>query len=217
MTWRECKHLLLVLIFALPAAMPALAQQYQGKQLRPRQSQRVVIAASVGMAIPVGRTGLVDYWLNGVSGKASFQIFADSYLAFGLSTDIALLYFDEMAFAQRWPGVPLKAKDNLILGNVSFDATYSFFPGYTTRPFVSVQIGAEFISEASYKQMINGVRYVYYDVGGHTRLALGLVTGADIQLAYWLNLHTELKGTFIHNDPDVSMITQARVGVQYKF
>ena len=31
------------------------------------------------------------------------------------------------------------------------------------------------------------------------------------------NLHSEVKGTFVHNDPDVSMISHARVGVQYKF
>ncbi len=214
---RECKQLLLLLLFVLCAEIPVSAQEYKGRPLRFRQYQRPTISVSFGMAMPVGRTGLIDYWLNGLSGKAAFQVFADSYFALGLSTDIAILYFDQAAFVRRWPGVPLKSQDNLILGNVSFDATYSFFPGYITRPFISLQIGAEFVSQASYKKIVNDVRYVYYDVGGHARLALGVVAGADIQLAYWLNLHSEVKGTFVHNDPDVSMISHARVGVQYKF
>ncbi len=144
---RECKQLLLLLLFVLCAEIPVSAQEYKGRPLRFRQYQRPTISVSFGMAMPVGRTGLIDYWLNGLSGKAAFQVFADSYFALGLSTDIAILYFDQAAFVRRWPGVPLKSQDNLILGNVSFDATYSFFPGYITRPFISLQIGAEFVSQ----------------------------------------------------------------------
>lgn len=188
--------------------------QYQG--LRARQSPRTTFNITLGLTSPQGRDGLREFWLNGPGGSGEFLIHLNPLLAVGIGADMSLLYFDERAFFERWPRVPLVEKKNLFVGNVYLAVTSSFFPGRPIHPFLSVQGGAEFISEALYREVIGGVRHTYYDVGGTARLALGLATGASFSLNYNLSILVELKGTFINNDPDVSMLAHGRVGIQFK-
>ena len=181
------------------------------------QSPRPAVNITLGFSSPQGREGLREFWLTGPGGAAEFLIHMTPSLAFGAGIDLCVLYFDVGAFAPRWPGVPLPEKRNLFLGNVYIDATYAFLPSNQTRPFLSAQLGAEFITAALYRQFIGGVRYTYYDVGGTTRLALGIATGANIALDYHLGLLVELKGTFILSDPNMSFLAHGRAGVQYTF
>jgi hypothetical protein len=184
--------------------------------LPPHQTSRPIFKVALGLTSPQGREGLREFWLNGVGGSAEFLIQRNPQLALGVGADLSLLYFDVGAFAQRWPGVPLE-KQNLFLGNVYMSAVYSFIPGRQTRPFLSAQLGAEFISEALYRKIIGGVRTTYYNVGGKTRLAVGVTAGATVELNRHLGIVVELKGTVVHNDPNVSLLALARTGVQYKF
>ena len=210
------KRILLIATFISFYQHDTVSQTPDYGALRPRQSLRPMFNVTLGLTSPQGHEGLREFWLNGPGGSAEFLIQLNPLFALGVGADMSLLFFDERAFAERWPGIPLSGKQNLFVGNVYVGATYSFLPGRQTRPFVSAQVGAEFITEALYRQVIGGVRYTYYDVGGKTRLALGVAAGASISLDYDLALLVELKGTFINNDPNVGFLAHGRVGLQFK-
>ena len=61
--------------------------------------------------------------------------------------------------------------------------------------------------------MIAGVRVIYYDIEGRTRLTLGFGGGVDYYIYRWLLLQAEVKMTYAHNDPQRSLIPLLRGGV----
>lgn len=137
-------------------------------------------------------------------------------LAVGLGGDVSILYFNERAFGERFPAVVLKEKDNLLAANVYLDATCSFRPGYITRPFLSVQVGIHFMNEATFQEIVGGVRHTYYKVGGKSRLTMGGATGVNIHLSRGIGLIFGFKGTYIHNDPNVNFLVHLRAGIQFR-
>ncbi len=205
----------LFLGMVLWVAGPVQAQTYDPQPVKRPPRQAIVV--STGVTFPVGREVLREFWLRGLGASVTYLIYPSSTLALGVGIDISWLYFDLEGFTRRWAGVSLAEKQNLTLGHVHFDAAYYFLKGNQTRPFVSVQLGAETISQATLRRVINGVSQTYYDVGGKGRLAFGIAGGADIQIEPFLAIHTELKGTIILNDPNVSFLLHLRAGVQYKF
>lgn len=204
-----------LLLLALILHESSFAQLRGGR--RPQQVQRTSVVLLFGITNPQSHGRLREFWLNGPSGSAEFRVHLSPLWSLGAGGDMSLLYFDEAAFTQRWPGVPLQKKQNLFLGNIFLDAAYTPFPASRLRPYVKGQLGAEFISEAIYRQVIAGVRYTYYNVGGRTRLTLGAVAGALYALDYNFSLVAELKATYVHNDPAVGLLLHGRGGIQYKF
>jgi hypothetical protein len=181
-----------------------------------RQYERQSAYFSVGYTNPLGRSGLREFWLSGPSATIGVLIHTDENIALGVGSDFSILFFDEAAFGQRWPGVAIE-KRNLVVTNLFLNSVYIFLPGSQTRPYASVQLGAEFIPEALYQKIIDGVRNTYYKVGGTARLALGVAAGVNIQIESQWGLTAELKTTMIHNDPNASFFAHLRAGVQYKF
>ena len=144
---QQCwKKVFIIAIYGVVCHGVAFSQPKNYRLLRPPQSSRPMFTISLGVTTPQGRDGLREFWLSGFGGSAEFLLQRNSMVALGIGADLSWLYFDVAAFAQRWPGVPLDNKQNLFVGNVYLDATYSFLPGRQTRPFLSTQLGAEFIS-----------------------------------------------------------------------
>jgi hypothetical protein len=202
----------IVLIFG---TRPILAQSYDPKPLRPLARQAIIV--SVGMTIPAGREALREFWLRGPNVSGSYLVYVNPSVALGIGVDLSWLFFDVAAFSLRRPGVSLQVTDNVVLADIHLDAAYYFFKGNQTRPFVDLQVGIVAISQATYREIVNGVRTTYYDVGGNGRLAMSLAGGAIVQLDARLAIHAELKGTFIHNDPAASFLAHLRAGIQYRF
>ncbi len=202
--------LLIVLLRDMCLAQPAPAR-------RVRQVQRTSVVLMFGMTNPQGHDRLREFWLTGPGGAAEFRVHLSPVFSLGAGGEMSLLYFDEAAFNRRWPGVPLQTKQNLFLGNLFLDGAYAPLPASRLRPYFKGQLGAEFISEALYRQVIAGVRYTYYKVGGRTRLSLGMAAGASYALDYHFNLLMEVRATYVHNDPAVGLLLHGRGGIQYKF
>ncbi len=172
---------------------------------------------SLGYSTPQGRSGLREFWLAGPNLAAKGLIHINSVFALGLGADFSILYFDQNAFALRWPGISLVEKPNLFVTNVSLHGIYALLPNEETRPFVGVDVGVEIIPRTVYQRIVDGVRYTYYNVGGASRIAFGVTVGVNHRLDDDFGIHAEVKSTFIHNDPNASVLLGLRAGVQYKF
>lgn len=194
----------------------AFSQKPNPKPFRLNESAPTSFTLAFGYATLQGHDGLRELWSGGLGGSAAFQVHLSRVFSVGMGTDLSLLYFDEYTFARRWPGVTLKKKQNLFMANVHLDGTYEFLPSRQTRPYLSAQVGGQVISKALFREVINGVRHTYYEVGGKPRLTFGLAAGANISLNYALGLVVELKGMFIHNDPAVNILALGRAGLQFK-
>lgn len=206
---RKCLLVLLLIVASVSAfAQPDTTSRGQ----LPKKSSLVL---TLGLTTPRGREGLREFWLSGPSASLEFLIHTNRQFALGVGVDYSILFFNQSAFALRWPGVPLKGKDNITVINIFFDAMYSFLPDADIRPFIAAQVGAVFIGEALYREVVGGVRRTYYNVGGDTKLAVNVATGASLQLDSRIALLVQIKGTFVHNDPAVSVLAHIRAGVQY--
>ncbi len=205
---RKCLLAVMLIIVSIPAfAQPAATQDVQQKKSS--------FVLSLGLTTPRGGEALREFWLAGPSASLEFLIHTHREFALGAGVDYSILYFNQSAFATRWPGVPLKGKDNITVVNIFFDAMYSLFPLADIRPFIAMQVGAVFITEALYREVVGGVRRTYYNVGGDTKLAGNIAIGVRFRIDSRIALLTQIKGTFVHNDPAISSLAHFRAGVQY--
>ncbi len=203
----------LLFLFLSVASIPAFTQT--DTTFRAQQPKKSSFVLALGLTTPGGREGLREFWLSGPSASLEFLIHASKQFALGAGVDYSILYFNQNAFAMHWQGVPLKGKDNLTIFNLYLDAICSLNPNGSIRPFIAAQVGAVFIKEALYREIVGGVRRTYYNVGGNTKLALNIAPGVTFQLDEDIALLAQIKWTFVRNDPAVSALTHFRAGVQY--
>lgn len=218
MTTLMRRRIRILFTIIMPVALVAAvhAQEMPERAGRYHVKPPTILGTAFGLTVPQGRVGLREFWLAGPGGAVYFQTFTDQYFAIGAGADFSLLYFDERGFSARHPGVKIREKQNLILGNIYIEGTVMLLPTFQTRPYFSVQVGAELISQAVFREVISGVRRTYYDIGGKTRLAVGTSTGVVISLSRAVGIRGELKGVFVHNDRNVSVLVHARVGLQFR-
>ncbi len=208
---RSPKYLLVFILVCI--SIPVFGQT--DTTLRSHEPKKSSFVLALGLTTPGGREGLREFWLGGPSASLEFLIHTNRQFALGAGVDYSILYFNQNAFAMHWQGVPLKGKDNLTIFNLYLDAIYSLNPNGSIRPFIAAQVGAVFIKEALYREIVGGVRRTYYNVGGNTKLALNIAPGVTFQLDEDIALLAQIKWTFVRNDPAVSALTHFRAGVQY--
>lgn len=203
---------IILLLFILQSTY---AQIGRGTSVRPVQRTSVVVM--VGITNPQTHGALQEFWQNGPGGAAEFRIHLGRSFSVGAGGEMSLLYFDEAAFVARYPGVPIKTKENLFVGNMYMDVAYVPFPFLVSQPYIKAQIGAVFITEAVYRQVVAGVRRTYYNVGGTARLTLGISTGVAWVVSGRLSLLADVKALYVHHDRAVGLLLHGRGGIQYKF
>ncbi len=210
MLLRNAKYLLVLLAFV--GSVQSFAQTGAAIPPQPKKSSFVF---AVGLTVPQSHDALRDFWLGGPSASLEFLIHTNRYFSLGAGVDYSILYFDQNGFATKWTGVSVKGKDNLTVFNLYMDAMLSLAPNSVVRPYIAAQVGAVFIKEAVYQEIVVGVRRTYYNVGGKTKLAMNIATGVTIQIDSSIALLAQIKGTFVHNDTAVGTLAHARLGVQY--
>lgn len=177
---------------------------------------RHTIAVTGGMAWPVSRAGIRQFWKGGPAASVNFHVAVNRSVALGLSLEAARLLFRDSRFTSVFPGAPMQ-KNDAFWTSVAVDGKLSLTPGMITCPYVVASVGASRLTEALYRVVEAGERLTYYTVGGSTRLTLGLAAGADVYLNRWLALEVEARGVYVHNDPDLGFAASARGGVRFSF
>jgi len=177
---------------------------------------RHTIAITGGMSWPVSRAGITQYWESGPAASVNFHVAVNRYVALGLSVEAAKLRFNESSFTAIYPDIPVQ-KDDVVWTNISVDGKLSLMPRMVTCPYVTASVGASRLTEALYRVLVDGERRTYYNVGGSTRLTMGLAAGADIYINHRLALELEARGIYVHNDPDFGVAASARGGLRFSF
>jgi hypothetical protein len=167
------------------------------------------------MAFPLSKDAVKQFWNSGASGSVAILLPAEPSILVGASFDASSLSFEEAAFEAAYPGVALNSID-LGVFNLQLLMRWLFRPGMRFSPWVEGGLGGAFITGATYREVINGVRQTYFDVKRTTRLSASASAGADIFFNAALALTVRGKCTYLVNDPSIGVILVADAGLRIR-
>jgi hypothetical protein len=156
-----------------------------------------------------------EFWDGRIAGSLTFTVNIARGVNLGVGVDAMRLKFDRRAFAARFPGVADQARDILML-NVYLAWRYTPFAAYRVAPFVGADIGASHITPATYKEVIGGVRHIYYDIPAKNRLMVAAVAGMNMYPVSWFSLELQVKSVGLYNDADFGVGFLALGGVRFR-
>ncbi len=207
-------------LFLLAVWSPDAVSQKRTRDAVPRQvkedsvqsARRKTLTLRYGVGIPLSDKAITQFWAPGQTISAEFLINITPHFYLGLGLDVAKYPFRERWFALAYPAIPPQSTD-LYWWNLYFSSKRTFSTGTRFVPFAFGQVGVSRVTDAEYREVIAGVRVIYYDIKGSTRLTLGFGGGVDYYIYRWLLLQAEVKMTYAHNDPQRSLIPLLRGGV----
>jgi hypothetical protein len=188
----------------------------QGITLSSRPAPRLPegsVSITAGVLGPFSHQPLTSLWNMAGSISAVFYAHVNRSVAIGLGLEAGFLKFDSVAFAQLYPGVPLRYQD---LGqlHIFVGGRYTMVPTTRLTPYLLASVGAAKVSTAIYQLKVNGRRVTYYEIPGRTRLALGAGGGLAYQISRVVHLEAEGKALYYHHDPEVGLLVTARLGAR---
>jgi len=213
--FRRTFRQLLTLAMLLALVTSAVAQESALRPMRRTDSRPTLIVLG-GVAQPVSRESVTEFWLRGPTASLAFTIDVQRWLAMGLEVSGAQFYFDKMAFGTRYPGVANEGQnagmiDAFLLMKIMFNPRMIF------SPYLTVSLGATHWTGASAKEEIPGQpRVIYYDIPRKTRLAGALTLGTDVVLSSWFALVLEARVASVFNDPELGVTGALRGGVRLR-
>jgi opacity protein-like surface antigen len=169
----------------------------------------------VGLAAPVTHESFTDFWKRGPSAGFGLMSRLSENLKLGFGIEATLFSFRRAAFAERYPDVPVQAKDQTLVHIFLFVRNY-FEPGQRFSPYLGGGVGFSRISGAESEEVINGVRKTYYEIPGFIRLALGLSVGADYYFTMRFAVQGEVRAVYLHRGPNLGLVVSFRGGVKLK-
>lgn len=222
MTTRQVGALALLLFILAGAGQGILAQTQPAKPVaaagaRPKSQswKRPALSVSVGMAFPLSKDPVKQYWNPGMTASITMLLPAQRTILVGLAFDASSLRFDEPAFTANYPAVPPNSID-LGLFNLQLLTRILFRPGMRLSPWIEGGMGGAFVTGATYREVVGGVRQTYYDVKRTTRLSLSGSAGTDIYFNAALAFTIRGKFTYLVNDPSIGVVLLADAGFRYR-
>jgi hypothetical protein len=217
--WIRGWRTILCLLPAVIAAGELDAQVRPDSRAAPERKApalRQAISLTAGYSWPLSREGITEFWQPGPTASIGFSVAVNRSVSLGLGLDLARFRFSESRFASANPGIAPQ-KDDVFWTSVSVGGRFAFLPGMRTNPYLSGSVGASRLTEALYRVVVDGTRTTYYHVGGSTRLTAFLGAGADIFFNRSLALEVEIRGAYIHNDPDFGLALSGQGGLRFAF
>jgi len=177
--------------------------------------KRPALNVSVGMAFPLSKDAVKQFWNPGMSGSVSMLLPAQPSVLVGLAFDASALTFDETAFEAAYPTVPPNSID-LGVFNLQLLVRGLFRPGMRFSPWLEGGLGGAFITGATYREVIGGVRQTYYDIKRTTRLSVSGSAGADIFFTAAFAFTIRGKLLYLVNDPSIGIVVLADAGLRFR-
>jgi hypothetical protein len=177
--------------------------------------KRPAVSVSVGMSFPLSKDPLTSYWSSGMTGSVALLVPANRSVLVGVAFDASSFRFDEPAFTADYPTVPPNSID-LGLLNLQLLIRVLFRPGMRLSPWIEGGMGGAFVTGATYREVVNGVRQTYFDVKRTTRLSLAGSAGTDIFFNSALAFTIRGKITYLVNDPSFGVVLVADAGLRFR-
>jgi len=178
----------------------------------PSDTRRATITVLGGIASPLSKAGLTEFWGMGPSGAAQVLVHVSRSVSMGMGLDIASYVFNSSDFSSKFPTIPVREKN--ILG-VGFHLAAKFVPVPQARltPFLSAQLGTAQVTPTEYREVVDSVRVTYYNIPRRFRLASNVAAGFDLYIArgFWIELEGKL--AYVHNDPSRGTTFLLRGGI----
>jgi hypothetical protein len=167
-----------------------------------------------GVTVPLSHEALKQFWTRGPSAEILFLGRASYNVKFGIGGEVSLLSFRRGIFALAYPDVATQVKH---LATVYlYLAIRSYLkPGLRLSPYVGFDVGVLRVTGAEYKEIINGVRFTYYDIPGISRLAGSVSLGGDYYLSRRIALLVHGRAMHVFNDPNVGFLLSFHAGVKF--
>ena len=205
----------LVLVFTIVLPLSSSSQPPPTRptpQADPTEPRRATISLLGGIASPLSKAALADFWKMGPSGTAQVLVHVSRSVSVGMGIDITSFIFDPSGFRSKFPAIMVREKN--ILG-VSILLTSKLVPVPNARltPFFVGQIGAAQVTPAEYREVVDSVRVTYYNIPRRFRLASNVAAGFDLYIAsgFWVELEGKL--AYVHNDPSRGTTFLLRGGI----
>ncbi|MBM2841933.1 MAG: hypothetical protein HW412_2461 [Bacteroidetes bacterium] len=160
------------------------------------------VSLSFGAGIFHPPKGSTTFWNVGPGGSTRFMITVSKPVSIGIGVDAAFFSFDEQAFRNAYPTVPVRSK-NMMMANVYLAMKCMVMPSMRLSPYVGLTLGATRLSEAIYGEVIDSVRVNYYNIPARTTPTFGISLGAGIYIVQWLSFDAEAKTNYVVNNPDL--------------
>jgi hypothetical protein len=203
---------LLVVLLAVAGGLAAGQEQVR----KPTPPLRHTVSVTAGVASPLARSGIREYWRPGPAVSMSFAVAAGRYVFVGIGIEAAKFRFDASRFSGTFPDVTPE-KDDIYWVSVSVGGKLAFLPGMRTNPYVSGAVGMSRMTEALHRVVDRFTRQTYYDVGGTTRFTATAAAGTDIFINRAFALEFEVRAVSIHNDPDFGLGVSGQAGLHFAF
>jgi hypothetical protein len=186
--------------------------QAQGTQARP--SQKTSLRLVGGFAWPLGHKGFTEYWQPGPNGEVQFLVSVNRRVWLGFNLDASAYWFRAGTFALQNPGTPgqNKAVAHTFAGIV---LRTDFTPGRRLGLYGGVETGAVIITPAEYYEDRSGVRVTYFRIPSSTNLGLGVFLGLELAAGRRVAIDLEPRILYVHNNPDVGLVTALRTGIRF--
>jgi hypothetical protein len=163
-------------------------------------ARRATITILGGIASPLSKAGLTEFWGTGPSGAAQVLVHVSRSVSVGMGLDVASYIFSSGDFSSKFPTIRVQEKN--ILG-ISILLTAKFVPVPQARltPFFVGQLGAAQVTPTEYREVVDSVRVTYYNIPRRFRLASNVAAGFDLYIArgFWIEMEGKL--AYVHNDP----------------
>ena len=177
------------------------------------------IALTVGAISPRSKRDLTGLWGGGPSGSIVFMVNVNRMLSLGVGLDASVLQFRDDAaqtrFSDRstYPDSAYPAT-SIRLFNIFMAWKFAPLPQGRFSPYVAADIGAVLRSDASYRPVVDEIRYTYYSIPGRTRLSIGGGVGVDMGVSRTVAIELELRAKYLQQDPAFGVCAVVRGGVR---
>lgn len=167
-----------------------------------------------GATLPMSHAALTEFWMQGPSLRICGMIKANERTRVGLGVEAAHLSFRRGTFAATYPGVPVQTK-HLSSVYIFLGVRNYLRPSVRLTPFIGAEIGVLRWTGAEYKEVIDGVRYTYYEIPGMAHLAGSVSAGVDYFVFRRVALQFDGRALFVLNNAETGLLLTSHIGLKY--
>jgi opacity protein-like surface antigen len=202
----------LIVTLMLAALTAGAFGQAQSPRVKP--PQRMSFRIMGGYEWPQGHAGFTEFWQPGPNADVQFLVGVSRGTWLGIDVDASAYWFRAGKFATEYPGLASQNKP-VAHGFVGIVVRRDFTPGRRLGVYGGLESGLVLVTPAEHYADIAGVRKTYFRIPQSIHLGLGAFIGLEYLVNRRLAIDLEPRILYVHDNPDVGLVTAARAGLRF--